>query len=85
MHRFGDTRTHWFDRLDMMCLPICRHRHKRQKQRECDQFAFHAVIMTEELGPNLARNGHAGLVAGCPFVGVKRIFGKSVAMSESDP
>src|SRR5258705_5275636 len=26
-----------------------------------------------------------GLVAGCPFVGLKRTSGKSVAMSESDP
>ena len=41
----------------LLRLPICRHRHKHQKQRQCDQFAFHAVIITEELGPNLARNG----------------------------
>ena len=32
-----------------------------------------------------ARNRHAGLVAGCQFVGVRRISGKSVAMSESGP
>jgi len=44
-----------------------------------------ALLLLQCMSLLLAPNGHATVVASCPFIGVEQTSGSYGAMSESDP